>query len=143
MFDWGSLWKGFARISNCSMQMISPEFYVEHVLPRDTRFFREIGGGRMHYCGITGSVIDAFFKVPFITGLDVDTQHHDFFDLCERAPERCVLTSTIGFGRETEDIQRFLRGEWPTKRNIIISTWVDSIDKGKRLLEQLRASMPY
>ena len=23
-FDWGALWKGAARISNCSMHMISP-----------------------------------------------------------------------------------------------------------------------
>jgi hypothetical protein len=140
-FDWGSMWKGVARISNCSMQMISPELYREHVLPRDTRFFETIGGGRMHYCGITEAVIDEFFKVPSITGLDVDCSRHDFFDICERAPSRLVLTDA--FGSESSVIQRLLRGDWPVKRNIIITVSTTSIEEGKRLLERLRESIPH
>ncbi|MCX6925094.1 MAG: hypothetical protein NT154_18060, partial [Verrucomicrobia bacterium] len=76
-FDWGALWKGTARISNCSMHMISPKFYQKHVLPRDIRFFDSVGGVRMHYCGTADAIIDEFFKVPSITGLDVDYTHHD------------------------------------------------------------------
>ena len=95
-FDWGMLWKGAARISNCSMQMISPELYFRHVMPRDIRFFESIGGGRMHYCGITDDVIDEFFKVASITGLDVDFAYHDFYSLCERAPKRVVLLISKG-----------------------------------------------
>jgi hypothetical protein len=142
-FDWGSMWKGFARISNCSMQMISPELYREHVLPRDTRFFEAIGGGRMHYCGITDAVIGEFFKVASITGLDVDCSLHDFFALCERAPSRTVLTPTFAFGSESSVIQRLLRGDWPAKRNIIVPVATTSIEEGKRLLERLRGSIPY
>ena len=33
-FDWGAMWKGTARVCNCSVHMISPEFYCKHVLPR-------------------------------------------------------------------------------------------------------------
>ena len=62
-FDWGALWKGFARISNCSMHMISPELYRKHVLPRDIRFFDNVGGGRIHYCGSAKDVIEDFFKI--------------------------------------------------------------------------------
>ena len=142
-FDWGSMWKGCARISNCSMQMISPELYYEHVLPRDTRFFEAIGGGRMHYCGITGAVIDEFFKVPSITGLDVDVTLHDFFALCERAPLRSVLCPTLAFDSKSEEVQRLLRGDWPEKRNIIVTVEATSIDKGQRLLERLRGSIPH
>ncbi len=142
-FDWGAMWKGFARMSNCSMQMISPELYREHVLPRDTRFFEAIGGGRMHYCGITDAVIDEFFEVPSITGLDVDCSRHDFFTLCERAPSRLVLTPTGAFGSRSSVVQRLLRGDWPAKRNIVIPVATTSIEEGKRLLEQLRESMPY
>jgi len=142
-FDWGSMWKGFARISNCSMQMISPELYREHVLPRDTRFFEATGGGRMHYCGITDAVIDEFFKAQSITGLDVDCSRRDFFDLCERAPSRLVLTPTGAFGGESSEIQRLLRGDWPAKRNIIIPVSTTSVEEGKRLLERLRESIPY
>ncbi len=139
-FDWGSMWKGFARISNCSMQMISPELYREHVLPRDIRFFEAIGGGRMHYCGITDAVVDEFLKVPSITGLDVDCSRHDFFGLCERAPARVVLTPTRA---DAKVIQRLLLGDWPTKRNIIVPVAARSVEEGKSLLERLRATMPY
>ena len=142
-FDWGSMWKGFARISNCSMQMISPELYHEYVLPRDIRFFDSMGGGRMHYCGITGTVIDEFFKVPSITGLDFDCSRHDFFALCERAPSRCVLTPTGAFDSNASVVQRLLRGDWPAKRNIIVPVAATSIEDGKRLLERLRRAIPY
>lgn len=141
-FDWGSMWKGCARISNCSMQMISPEFYRDHVLTQDTRFFEAIGGGRMHYCGITGEIIDDFFNVPSITGIDVDCSIHDFFALCERAPSRCVFTSTIAFDHESPVIKRLLQGDWPTKRNIVISVTAPSVEEGKRLQESLRMAMP-
>lgn len=142
-FDWGSMWKGYARISNCSMQMISPGLYCEHVLPRDMRFFEAIGGGRMHYCGITDAVIGEFFKVALITGLDVDCSRHDFFTLCERAPAQCVLTPTGAFARESSVIQRLLRGDWPAKRNIIVPVAANSIEEGKQLMERLRKSIPY
>jgi hypothetical protein len=142
-FDWGSMWKGFARISNCSMQMISPELYRKHVLPRDVRFFETVGGGRMHYCGITGAVIDDFFRVPSITGLDVDCSRHDFFKICERAPSRVAITPTGAFGRDSSEVQRLLKGDWPAKRNIIIPVFTASIEEGKRLLAELRKSMPY
>lgn len=141
-FDWGALWKGAARISNCTMQMISPELYREHVLPRDIRFFDSIGGGRMHYCGITGAVIDEFFKAPSITGLDVDG-HHDFFALCERAPRRVVIMPTGTFGPGSRELERMLAGDWPAKRNIVVATHAASVDEGRRLLDRLRNSMPY
>jgi hypothetical protein len=142
-FDWGSLWKGCARISNCSMQMISPELYRTHVLPRDIRFFEAVGGGRMHYCGITEAVISEFFKVPSITGLDVDCSIHDFFDLCEQAPANVVITPTGAFASDSKDVQRLLEGDWPAKRNIIVPVSAASVEEGKTLLEALRKSMPY
>lgn len=135
--------KGSARTSNCSMQMISPELYREYVLPRDIRFFESVGGGRMHYCGITPAVIDDFLRVPCITGLDVDCGRHDFFGLCERAPARVVLTPTGAFRSDSKVIQSLLRGNWPTKRNIIVPVSARSVEEGKSLLERLRAAMPY
>lgn len=142
-FDWGAMWKGAARISNCSMQMISPELYREHVLPRDIRFFDRIGGGRMHYCGITGTVIDDFFRLPVLTGLDVDCGRHDFFALCARAPARVVLMPTGAFAPSSPVMKRLLQGDWPAKRNIIIPVWAASVEEGRRLLEQLRTAMPH
>jgi len=140
-YDWGALWKGAARISNCSMQMISPDLYRRHVLPRDRRFFQEVGGGRMHYCGITGEVIDDFFRVPEISGLDFDSSRHDFFALCERAPRSLVLCPG-GYGADAPEIRRLLAGDWPRKRNIIVTVWVGSMAGGRELLARLRASQP-
>ncbi len=142
-FDWGSMWKGFARISNCSMQMISPELYREHVLLRDIRFFEAVGSGRMHYCGIAGAVMDDFLATPLITGLDIDIGRHDFFDVCERAPSRVVVAPTGSFGHDSKEIRRLLRGDWPEKRNIVVSAFAPSIEEGKRLLENIRSSIPY
>ena len=140
--DWGAMWKGAARISNCSMQMISPELYRQHVLPRDIRFFHELGGGRMHYCGIKGEVIDEFFKVPAITGLDVDTIYHDFFALCARAPRQVVVMPNNPFLPDSPALLRLLRGDWPQKRNLVIVVKASSVAEGRKLLHQLRAAMP-
>jgi len=140
-FDWGSLWKGYARISNCTMQMIAPGLYRDHVLPRDARFFERVGGGRIHYCGITRDVIDEFFKMPSVTGLDVDCSRHDFFALCQQAPSHVTLVGS--FGKESMDLAGMLSGDWPDKRNIIVITCAASVEEGKKLLARLRDSMPY
>ena len=137
-FDWGMLWKGCARISNCSMHMISPQFYREHVFPHDRRFFEAIGGGRIHYCGTHGEVIEDYFNLPGIHGLDVDIKHHDFFALCEAAPAH--VTTLNNFDRDAPEIGRLLAGEWPRKRNLIIQTSAGSVEEGRALLKALRKS---
>lgn len=136
-FDYGAMWKGCARISNCSMHMISPEMYVNHILPRDTRFIKAIGGGRVHYCGTHGSVIKEFFKIPGITGLDFDGQLHDIWKLACLAPKKLVL---LQWGGQDKTITRLLQGDWPEKRNIIFLFSANSVDEGKKLLDQLRNS---
>jgi len=141
-FDWNAMWKGGARISNCSMQMIAPELYRKHVLPRDIRFFDRIGGGRMHYCGTTGDVIDDFFAIPSLTALDVDCSRHDFYLLCERARPDVALMPTGAFGHDSIELQRMLSGDWPEKRNIVIAVDASSVDEGRALLQQLRRAMP-
>ena len=32
-FDWGAMWKGTARLSNCTSDLIGPDFYLKYVLP--------------------------------------------------------------------------------------------------------------
>ena len=142
-YDWGALWKGAARISNCSMQMISPELYREHVLPRDLRFFDSLGGGRMHYCGLTPGVIDDFLRVPAITGLDVDFTRHDFFEVCAKAPDRVVMMLAGENDEQSPVIARLLQGDWPLKRNLVIVARAASVEAGRVLLERLRSSIPY
>jgi len=135
-FDYGALWKGFARISNCSMHMISPEFYRQYVLPRDLRFFQAIGGGRMHYCGTADQVIDEFFKAPLVTGLDYDFRLHDPWIMARRAPAKVTLMQTV----DDAMLQRLLAGDWPAKRNLIVRVNAPSIAAGRDLLSRLRAA---
>ena len=142
-FDWGALWKGAARISNCSMHMISPQFYRDFVFQRDIRFFEAVGGGRMHYCGTADEVIDDFFKVPNIFGLDVEYYLHDFWQLAQRAPRQTVIMPTGAFGEDSPELRRLLSGDWPAKRNIIITVKASSVEAGRNLLKKLRQSMPY
>jgi len=97
----------------------------------------------MHYCGITGGVIDDYFRVPNITGLDVDCTRHDFFALCERAPANVVVIPTEPLGIDSPEIKRMLRGDWPRKRNIVVFTGAHSVEEAKQLLEGLRQSIPY
>jgi uroporphyrinogen-III decarboxylase len=132
--DWGARWKGAARISNCTMHLISPATYARHVLPRDVRFMEALGGGRVHYCGTHGAVIDEYFRNPWITGLDFDTRHHDLWDVAARAPKELVLL--VGADRRIAD--RLLAGDWPAKRNVIYQIWVRSEDEGRDLLARLR-----
>jgi len=142
--DWGCYWKGNARISNCSLQMISPEQYRQYVLPRDRRFFDAIGGGRVHYCGTPRAIIDDFFTIPNISGLDVDATIHDFWELCESAPRQVILMPTSGFRENSQELDRLLSGDWPAKRNIVVSVRVGSIapEEGRELVRKLRASIP-
>ena len=140
-FDWGALWRGAARISNCSMHLIGPSFYRDHVLPRDIRFFESMGGGRMHYCGTAGAVLDEFCKIPSLSGLDVDLSHHDFFELCTRLPGRIAFLGSLG--SESRELRRLLSGDWPRKRNLVLSVHAPSLEAGRTLLARLRASIPY
>ena len=141
--DWdGALWKGAARISNCTTDLISPQIYTKYVLPHDARFFKAIGGGSIHYCGTSGDVIREFFKIPEITGLDVDAQYHDLWQLAEMAPPPLTLVCQH-YGQACPYIDRLLAGDWPKKRNIIVYTEVNSVDKAKNLLFNLRKSITY
>ncbi|MFH1709142.1 MAG: uroporphyrinogen decarboxylase family protein [Planctomycetota bacterium] len=142
-FDWLCLWKGTARISNCTMQLISPQQYREHVLPRAARFFAAVGGGRMHYYGLTADVIEDFFKVPGLHGLDIDCKVQDYFAICDRAPKHLVLFPTVGFAPGTREYKRLLAGDWPRKRNIVIMVKAKDVAEGRELLTTLRAVMPW
>ena len=140
--DWGAYWKGNGRISNCSVDMISPEFYLKYVLPRDMRLLDSIGGGRIHYCGGNGDVVDVFLRNPAVAGLDIDASLHDLWDLAAKTPKETVLVFQ-SYGKEFEQIDRLLNGDWPEKRNIILHTNVQTVEEGRELLVRLRQSVPY
>ncbi len=140
--DWGGFWKGSARISNCSMHMISPDFYRRFVLPRDARFLRAVGGGRVHYCGSRPEVIAEYYRLPLLTGLDFDWSIHDI-RLVDEAPSHVVLTSTLPLEQGSPVLERLLDGRWPRKRNIIVNASAPSVREGKDLLRRLRKAAGY
>ena len=137
--DWGCLWKGGARISNCSLHMISTEFYREFIRESDQRLIDAMGAGRIHYCGEhDDGLMDSFFEMPNMTGVDFDGTYHDLWELSERAPEKVSLLVYA----TRENIDRLLSGDWPKKRNIIIQAYAPSIEAGRDLYRRLRDSMP-
>lgn len=139
--DWGMLWKGYGRLSNCTSDLIGPEMYHEHVLSHDMRVLDSIGGGRMHCCGSSGDVIRSFAANPEITGLDFDSGIHDPWEICKLANPKMALILEY-YGYAFPFIDRFLAGEWPEKRNITLITQAGSVDEAKDLIAKLRASMP-
>lgn len=137
-FDWGSLWKGYGRISNCTVHLISPDMYKNFILERDVRFLEGIGGGRIHYCGSYPEVIDSFINLPPVTGFDYDDSLHKLTDVCSLSPENVPISCWTHSGSET--MANLLSGKWPQKRNLIISVDAKSVEEGKILLDKLRAS---
>lgn len=135
-FDWGTLWKGFGRISNCTVHLISPDMYKDFILKRDVKFLEGIGGGRIHYCGSYPEVIESFISLPHVTGFDYDDSLHSLESVCRLAPENVPVFCWTQ--RNGKTIQNLLNGIWPDKRNIIIGVDAPSVEEGRVLLKQLR-----
>ena len=140
-YDWAGLWKGGARVSNCSSQMIGPDMYIDHVLPRDVRLMEAIGGGRMHYCGDNTDVIKTFFKNKYMHALDYEGERHDLWELCDIAPADFALFQSLVPGTETW--KRLFAGDWPNKKNLVLVLKVANLEEGKKLLSDLRKSCPF
>lgn len=137
-FDWGALWKGNGRISNCTVHLISPQIYDDYIIECDKKFLKGIGGGRMHYCGSYRDVFDSFLKDDFITGLDFDSSLHSLWDICEITPENVPILTDMG--EESDTLKRLLAKDWPNKKNIILNVYAKSFESGQRLLEELKES---
>lgn len=139
-YDAGGLWKGGARISNCTMQIISPELYKEFVMTEDNRFLKTIGGGRVHYCGSNKQVIDEFFKIKDMHALEIDCQYHDIVDISEKAPKDvtvmfCDWSTDLGNGPW---LKKLLSGNIPNKKNIVISAKAANIEEAKKLYKEIK-----
>ncbi|MFH0964411.1 MAG: uroporphyrinogen decarboxylase family protein [Planctomycetota bacterium] len=121
--DWGGLWEGAFRICNCSMQMISPEFYRSFVLPEDRRFFEAVGGGRLHYCGRSAAVLREFFAIPGLSCIDFDSRYCDPWRAAREAPENMPLWIWVDLDSkdpiDKEVMRRLLSEERIPKRNMV------------------------
>jgi hypothetical protein len=137
-FDWGALWKGNGRISNCTVHLISPTMYEEFILEQDKRFLEAINGGRMHYCGAHTEVFDIFLRDNFITGLDFDSNLHSLWTICGKLPANVPVLTDVA--EDSKTIKRLLSGDWPAKKNIILNIYANSFESGKELLAKLRKS---
>ncbi len=137
--DWSALWKGAARISNCSTTMIDPDFYHRFIFPRDQQLIDSIGGGRIHYCGGSREIVRSFFTIAGLNGLDCDCQYHDLWELSRCAPAHVPLIFQQ-YGQPFPFTDRLLKRDWPEKRNIILITEASSIEEGKHLYKKLKDS---
>lgn len=135
-YDMGSLWKGTARLCNCSTQMIGPEFYESLVYPQDVRFMKAIGGGRIHNCGKNPSIVRRFLSIPELSGIDYDLDYDDLFELCAKAPAGMVLSQKISVGSPLTE--RLIKGDWPKKRNLMFTLRAKTREEGMECMAALK-----
>jgi hypothetical protein len=137
--DWGAYWKGGVRVCNCSLHMVSVDFYKRFILHHDQRWLDSVGCGRMHYCGTPDNgIFDMFFGMPNMYGIDYDYSHHDLWELAPRTPKHITLLQPLDWPQ----CERLIAGDWPDKRNLIFTLHPPSVEEGKRMLELLRRSVP-
>ncbi|MFI3212959.1 MAG: uroporphyrinogen decarboxylase family protein [Eubacteriales bacterium] len=136
--DWGVYWKGGARIANCSLDLISADFYHQFIKQYDEKFFQAIGGGRIHYCGgHDNGMIDGVCSTKGNMGLDLDSEFHDIWEICERIPKETVLLMDL---RE-EHLKRILAGDVPAKKNVIYTVGAPNVEAGRELYKRVKEQL--
>lgn len=143
-YDSGGLWKGAARISNCTLQIVSPDIYREFIMEEDVRYLKTIGGGRVHYCGNHPGVIDEFFKEPDVMHtIEIDSQYHDIVEICDRCPQKvtmmfCDWSNERG---NREWLPKLLSGHVPAKKNVVINAKAYTVEEAKRTYDQIKNAL--
>lgn len=140
IYDRGGLWRGNARLCNCSLQIVSPTIYRENIMASDDRFLKAVNLGRVHYCGSYREIIDDLFKLKYMTNLEIDSTYHDLVETCEKAPEQvsimfCDWSNEPG-NREWYD--KIMSGDIPKKRNIVVQAKAENIEDAKRVYYNLK-----
>lgn len=139
-YDRGGLWRGTARLCNCSLQFVSPSIYRDHIMASDDRFLKAVKLGRVHYCGSYREIIDDLFRLKYMTNLEIDSTFHDLVETCEKAPEQvsvmfCDWSNEPG-NREWYD--KIMAGEIPKKKNIVVQAKAENIEDAKRVYYNLK-----
>ncbi len=139
-YDACGYWKGGARISNCSMQMISPEMYRQFVQEFDSDLMDYLGAGRIHYCGEHPDVIKDFDDNKNISSIEIDLQFHKINDICDVVRDTTVIKFCDWSvdGAVTDWQEDFLSRGMPQKRNFVISAKADSEQEAKQKLYMLK-----
>jgi len=134
-YDRGGLWRGGARLCNCTLQIVSPSIYREYIMESDDRFLGAVGRGRVHYCGSYREIIDDLFNLKNMTNLEVDCQHHDVIETCNKAPQDVsIMFCDWSLGdKNGEWYNKIMRGEIPEKKNIVFQAKADNIEEAKRI----------
>lgn len=139
-YDWSALWKGNARISNCSLHMIGHELYKKHVMKHDMKLLKDMDGGRIHYCGTAEQVIQDMAVLPHITGLDYDSLLHDIEQTMDSVPENITLLQSLSLSSDVAE--KILKSKtWPyKKRNVIFMLRGPNmtIERAEELYKQFR-----
>lgn len=142
-YDRGGIWRGNARLCNCSLQIVSPGIYREHIMASDASFLKSIGMGRIHYCGSYPEVLDDLFRLSDMTNLEIDAQYYDAIAVCEKAPEKtsvmfCDWSNEPG-NRDWYD--KILNGEIPKKKNIVFQAKANDLEDAKYVYDRLKNSL--
>ena len=138
-FDWGAMWKGNGRISNCSLHMLGTEHYEEHIHVHDVELIRRLKGGRIHYCGPTKGTIERIAAIPGVNGIAYDSSLHDVEETAQTVPDHVALLQDVAV--DSPLYNRMLNSDrWPIpKRNMIFRiTGLKTPAQAKEVIARLR-----
>lgn len=143
-YDMGGLWKGGARISDCSLQFLSPPLYREFVMKEDDRFLTAVGGGRVHYCGSHTDFLTDIYRLNGLTALEIDSAYHDIYEVCRTAPKRTAVMfcDWSNSPRNGPWYERLLKKGLPSKHNIVIQAKASGEEEAKRIYDRLKSLIP-
>ena len=135
VYDRGGLWKGRARLSDCTLQMLSPQLYEDFIMEEDAYFLEKVGGGRVHYCGSNPGVIPDILTLKNNTNLEIDCQYHDLVEISQIAPKEmsiifCDWSNTPG---NSGWYRKLMDGAVPEKKNIVILAKADDAEDAKKV----------
>ena len=139
-YDMGGLWKGGARISDCSLQFLSPGLYRDFVKAEDERFLTGIGGGRVHYCGSHSDYLPDLFGLSGLTSLEIDSNYHDLYEVCEMAPKQTVVMF-CDWSNQKENgpwLSKLERMGPPFKKNLVIQAKASCEEEAKQTYDRIR-----
>jgi hypothetical protein len=68
---WGTLFKGTVTIRNDSAMNLSPEMYREFSKPYDSKIYKQLDGGMVHFCGKGDHYIDQAATINGLNTVDM------------------------------------------------------------------------
>ena len=87
----GRLGRGNIVIRNDSAMNLSPELFEEFIRPYDSRLFKELNGGIVHFCGTGDHFVKLLAQTPGLSSVDMSQPHlNDMQKMLSALPDQGI-----------------------------------------------------